>query len=139
MGATTGRAALVVATTLALTGCPRPGHLGDECTMTRARAEWVGSPAAGRIEGKVTDDAAHAPVGNLAMRLDDSAHVARTAGDGSFRFDQVAEGRHILWNESSVYQPHADTLVVERGRGLHGAIALSPRRDVLTRCWIYNP
>jgi len=93
----------------------------------------------GRIEGEVRDLGEKSPIGNLELRLVDLDRRQRTDGQGSFRFDSVPEGRHVLVTEGSVYQAHGDTLVLPPDSGVTGTLGLSTRRDVLTHCPIYHP
>ena len=127
------------ALTLAIHGCVSPHQLGAACTLAGSHATWTSTPNVGRIEGEVRDLGAKGPIGNLEIRLVDLERRQRTDGQGSFRFDSVPEGRHVLVTEGSVYQARGDTLVILPESGMRGTLGLATRRDVLTRCPLYHP
>ncbi|MDQ2667278.1 MAG: hypothetical protein M3Z05_14865 [Gemmatimonadota bacterium] len=113
--------------------------LGDDCKLAPSQATWTTTPRVGRIEGEVQDLGEKTPIGNIEIRLVDLARRQRTDAMGTFRFDSVSEGRHIIATEGSVYQAHSDTLVLLPSTGMRAAMRLTTRRDVLAHCPIYRP
>ena len=128
-----------VALVLALHGCASTHRLSASCTLAPTSATWATTPTAGRIEGEVRDLGEKSPIGNLEIRVVDLDRRQRTDRQGSFRFDSIPEGRHILATEGSVYQARSDTLIVPPDSGVRGTLGLATRRDVLTHCPIYHP
>ena len=124
---------------LAVNGCVSPHRLDARCTIAPSRSTWTTTPNVGRIEGEVRDFGDKTPIGNIEIRLVDLDRRQRTDGQGSFRFDSVPQGRHVLVTEGSVYQSRGDTVDLPPDRGAKGNLGLTTRRDVLTRCPLYHP
>lgn len=124
---------------LVASACVSPYYLGGSCKLAPSRASWTTTPNAGRIEGEVRNLGDETPIGNIEVRLVDLDRRQRTDGQGTFQFDSVPEGRHVLVTEGTVYQSRADTLVVPPDSGARGTLELTTRRDALTNCPIYHP
>ena len=79
------------------------------------------------------------PIANIEVVLDSGATRRRSDAMGSFVFDSVPEGRHLIGTHASAYLAHGDTIMMPVRGGLEGTISLNVRRDIRTKCEIYRP
>jgi hypothetical protein len=133
-----GQVACIVVLVM-LDGCVSFRFLSSRCKTPPTGAVWTTTAVEGRVEGQVRDLAADDPISNVEIVLDTGRARLRTDAQGTFSFDNVQEGRHILTTNGAVYRSLHDTLSLMPRGGLKGTLYLALPKDVLTHCELYHP